>query len=71
LQTLVRRGPSDKEARLLRDAAREARKALDRGWLWRARTVLEHSVLLPIYKRTGCFPPELRDGDREARSCED
>jgi hypothetical protein len=71
LQTLVRRGPSEKEIRLLQDAVGEARKALDRGWLWRARTVLEHSALLAIYKRTGCFPPELRDGDREARSCED
>lgn len=69
VQTLVRRGPSDQETRLLNDAALEARRALDRGWLWRARTVLEHSALLAIYKRTGCFPPDLLDGDREARSC--
>jgi hypothetical protein len=69
LQTLLRRGPSEREHRLLRDAAREARQALDRGWLWRARTVLEHSALLAIYKRTGCNPPNLRAGDLQAGSC--
>lgn len=69
LQTLVRRGPSEEEIRLLQDAAREARRALDRGWLWRARTVLEHSALLAIYKRTRCYPPELRDGERDVGTC--
>jgi hypothetical protein len=70
LQTLLRRGPSEQEHRLLRDTAREARQALERGWMWRARTVLEHSALLAIYQRTGCYPPELRDGDVEAITCE-
>lgn len=69
LQTLMRRGPSDQEHRLLADAAREARRALERGWLWRARTVLEHASLLAIYKKMGCHPPGLRDGDKDAESC--
>lgn len=71
LQALLRRGPSEKEHRLLQAAVREARQALDRGWLWRARTVLEHSALLAIYERTGCFPPGLRAGDSDAQPCAD
>ena len=71
LQTLLRRGPSEHEQRLLRDAAHEGRRALDRGWLWRARTVLEHSALLAIYKRTGCYPPNFRGGDLQAKSCDE
>lgn len=71
LQTLLRRGPSEREHRSLQDAVREARKALGKGWLWRARTLLEHSALLAIYKRTDCYPPELRAGDSVADTCMD
>lgn len=69
VQTLVRRGPTEEEHALLSNVSRAAREALEHGRLWRARTLLEHSALLAIYKRTGCYPPELRHGDRGAESC--
>lgn len=69
VQTLLRRGPTEQDHALLANASRAAREALERGQLWRARTLLEHSALLAIYKRTGCYPPELRHGDRDAQTC--
>jgi hypothetical protein len=71
LQVLMHGGPSETERKLLTDTVRAARAALARGWLWQAHAVLEHSSLLAIYKRTGCFPPAFSDGDREGRHCGD
>ena len=42
-------------------ATTEAKAAFNRGWVWRARTILENHELLPIYKSIGQYPPELRD----------
>jgi hypothetical protein len=56
---------------LLREASAEARRAFAAGHYWRARTVLEHSALLAIYKKLGCYPPGLLDADPDATDCDD
>jgi hypothetical protein len=62
---------SDPDFRLLQDAAGEARRAFAAGHYWRARTVLEHSAVLAVYKKLGCFPPGLLDVDPGATDCEE
>ncbi len=53
----------DLEKARLRQAAREASDALSQDHLWRARTLVEHSQLLAIYRKLGRSPPQLRDGE--------
>ena len=43
------------------DAAAQAKKALDDKAVWRARTILERSELIAIYRVIGHFPPKLYD----------
>lgn len=44
----------------LREITHEAKAALDRGWVWRARTLIENHRMLPIYRSIGRMPPNLR-----------
>ena len=43
------------------DAAAQARKALDGKAVWRARTILERSELIAVYRTIAHFPPALYD----------
>jgi hypothetical protein len=47
--------------RELQDAAHEASFALNRGWIWRARTIMERRNLLTVYEKMQSYPPYLRD----------
>lgn len=69
LASLIGRGPDAAERRQLADAVQSAGSALERGWLWRAQSILEHSSLLVIYRRTGCYPPGLLSGKEFADDC--
>ncbi len=71
LTNLVRRGPNEHDRALLAKAAAAARQAFDRGWLWHARTLLEHSSLLAIYRKIDCYPPGLFSGEHNPSSCAD
>lgn len=44
----------------LRQITQEAKAALDRGWVWRARMLIENHKMLLIYKIIGSMPPDLR-----------
>lgn len=44
----------------LHEITREAKAALDRGWVWRARTLIENRRMLLIYRAIGRTPPDLR-----------
>jgi hypothetical protein len=69
LKNLIGRGPDERERVLLADAAATARQALDRGWLWRVGSVLEHSSLLAVYRRLDCYPPQLLAGEEHRSDC--
>ncbi|MEI6719274.1 MAG: hypothetical protein WCO67_00785 [Betaproteobacteria bacterium] len=71
IAALVRRGPNAQERALLAEAGTAAREAFDRGALWRARTLIEHSSLLAIYRRLACYPPDLFSGESHASGCAD
>jgi hypothetical protein len=43
------------------DAAAQAKKALDCKAVWRARTILERSELIAVYRTIAHFPPALYD----------
>jgi hypothetical protein len=43
------------------DAAAQAKKALDGKAVWRARTILERSELIAVYRTIEQFPPKLYD----------
>ncbi len=45
----------------LHQAAGEAADAYSRGHLWHARTLIERTRLLAIYRKLDRFPPQLRD----------
>lgn len=62
-------GQKTPELRTLETAVATATTALNKGWLWRARTVLEHNALLAIYRRLDCFPPELFSDMTSRREC--
>jgi hypothetical protein len=71
IASLVGRGPNTQERALLAAASVAARQAFDRGALWRARTLMEHSSLLAIFRRIGCYPPALLSGEAHSSSCVD
>ncbi len=49
------------QTQALTAAAAEARRELDQGHYWRARTLPERSELLAIYAACRRYPPQLRD----------
>ena len=51
----------EEEIQILTDRAATARRALDAGHYWRARTMVEHLDLLRVYERLNRQPPNLRD----------
>jgi hypothetical protein len=53
-------GLGGSQRKTLSDLAHKATLALQNGWLWRARTIVEDSRLLAIYSRLGTAPPALR-----------
>lgn len=71
VERLLRVRLAEPDYQLLKDAANEARRAFTGGNFRRARTVLEHSALLAVYKKLGCYPPGLLDADPEATDCDD
>jgi hypothetical protein len=62
--------PSGGDAQTLAVAVSAARRALERGHLWRARTIFETSAVLVAFRRVGCFPPDMNMGIANAAGCQ-
>lgn len=63
------RKPAAQDALVLRAASDTARDALDKGWLWRARTSFEISPVLQAFRRAGCSPPDMTGGVPDMAGC--
>lgn len=63
------RKPAGQDALVLRAASDKARDALDRGWLWHARTAFEISPVLRAFRRAGCTPPDMAGGVPDMAGC--
>jgi hypothetical protein len=61
---------SGSDAKTLAVAVTAARKALQRGHLWRAHTIFETSAVLLAFRRLGCFPPDMNMGLANATACQ-
>lgn len=62
---------SPSQRQIAQVAARHARTALNQNRVWRARTIMEHHELLPIYDLVGSYPPYLRDHAHDAKHHEE
>lgn len=49
------------DSRKLQKFAEEAKRALETGNVWRARTIVEDHELLMLYRSAGSYPPRFRD----------
>jgi hypothetical protein len=61
---------SGSDAKTLAVAVTAARKALQRGHLWRAHKLFETSAVLLAFRRLGCFPPDMNMGLADATACQ-
>jgi hypothetical protein len=52
---------SDAQRQKLPAFAAQARTALNKGWIWRACTIMENHELMQIYQSIGRYPPRIRD----------
>jgi hypothetical protein len=58
------------EAQVLADTVAKAREALQRGWLWRARTAFETSTVLQVFRTLVCYPPDMATRMSAPADCE-
>jgi hypothetical protein len=49
------------QLQILENSVQQTRAAMEKGWLWRARVLMERQALLAIYQKCNRFPPYLRD----------
>ncbi|HYQ73220.1 MAG TPA: family 10 glycosylhydrolase [Gammaproteobacteria bacterium] len=61
LENDVQRNLAADQRQMLMSLATEARRVLDAGRVWQARTLIENHSLLGLYQSIGKYPPELRN----------